>query len=84
MEAFPEKKKKHVKIRNGAGIPTGLQSWIAKKVMTVFGNTGKKGLRVRRRDQNIGEACEEEEEGMGQAMGGEEEVGIEDKVEHNE
>jgi hypothetical protein len=36
MEAFPEKK--HVKIRNGTGIPTGLQCWIAKKVMTVFGN----------------------------------------------
>ena len=62
----------------------GYKSWIAKKVMTVFGNTGKKGLRVRRRDQNMGEACEEEEEGLGQAMGGEEEVGIEDKVEQNE
>jgi hypothetical protein len=32
----------------------------------------------------MGEACEEEEEGLGQAMGGEEEVGIEDQVEHNE
>jgi hypothetical protein len=32
-------KKKHVKNRNGTGIPTGLQCWIAKKVMTtVFGN----------------------------------------------
>jgi hypothetical protein len=37
MVACPEKK--HVKVRNGTGIPTGLQSWIAKKVMTVFGNT---------------------------------------------
>jgi hypothetical protein len=32
----------------------------------------------------MGDACEEEEEGLGQAMGGEEEVGIEDKVEQNE
>jgi hypothetical protein len=32
-------KNKPVKIRNGTGIPTRLQSWIAKKVMTVFGNT---------------------------------------------
>jgi hypothetical protein len=31
-------------------------------------------------DQNMGEACEEEEEGLEQAMGGDEEVGIEDKV----
>ncbi len=31
-------------------------------------------------DKNMGEACEEEEEGLEQAMGGDEEVGIEDKV----
>jgi hypothetical protein len=32
----------------------------------------------------MGEACEEEEEGLGQAIEGEEEVGIEDIVEQNE
>jgi hypothetical protein len=46
MEAFPEKK--HVKIRNGTGIPTGLQCWIAKKVMTVFGNNETRTASKRR------------------------------------
>jgi hypothetical protein len=34
--------------------------------------------------QNMGEACEEEEGGLGQAIGGEEEAEIEDIVEQNE
>jgi hypothetical protein len=35
-------------------------------------------------DQHMGEACVEEEGGLGQAIGGEEEVGIEDIVDQNE
>ncbi|EFX68148.1 hypothetical protein DAPPUDRAFT_114825 [Daphnia pulex] len=57
--------------------PTGCQSWMVKKVMMTA--TGKFG-----EDQNMEEACEEEKEGLGQAMGGDEEVGIENKVEQNE
>jgi superfamily II helicase len=63
-----------------------------KKIAGTLQEKGAKGVTARmcqkcqpeEEVQNMGEASEEEEEGLGQAIGGEEEAGIENIVEQNE